>query len=94
MILNSFEFNLTKQKIEKIQETISEVEKDTSIDSFLLQIELDSLHAFKNELLEQRDYYLEIIQNFKNIVPLKKEILKSPEMKFELNFLKISSKKL
>ena len=79
MILNSFEFNLTKQKIEKIQETISEVEKDTSIDSFLLQIELDSLHAFKNELLEQRDYYLEIIQNFKNIVPLKKEILKSPE---------------
>ncbi|WP_336151286.1 ImmA/IrrE family metallo-endopeptidase [Acinetobacter ursingii] len=79
MILNSFEFNLAKQKIEKIQETISEVEKDTSIDPFLLQIELDSLHAFKNELLEQRDHYLEIIHNFKNKIPLKKEILKSPE---------------
>ncbi len=80
MILNSFEFNLTEQKIAKIQTTISEVEKDTSVDPFLLKIELGSLNALLNELTNQRNYYLEITHRFKNKIPTKTEALKSPEI--------------
>lgn len=79
MILNSFEFNLTQQKIKRLQATIAEVEKDTSIDPFLLKLELDSLNVFLNELVEQIDKYLEISQSFKNRIPEKKEVLKYPE---------------
>ena len=79
MILNSFELNLAKQKIEKIQETISEVEKDTSVAPFLLKLELDSLSVFLNELVEERDEFLEISQKFKHKIPVKKEVLKHPE---------------
>ncbi|WP_447505226.1 ImmA/IrrE family metallo-endopeptidase [Acinetobacter pittii] len=79
MILNSFEFNLTEQKIHRLQATISEVEKKTSITPFLLKLELDSLNAFLNELVKERNEYLEIHQKFKDIIPVRKEILKYPE---------------
>ncbi|MDC5466705.1 ImmA/IrrE family metallo-endopeptidase [Acinetobacter baumannii] len=79
MILNSFEFNLTEQKISRLQATISEVENDTSISSFLLKLELDSLNAFLNELVEERNKYLEVQQKFKDKIPVKEEILKCPE---------------
>ncbi len=79
MILNSFELNLTEQKIKKIQATIAEVENDTSVAPFLLKLELDSLSVFLNELVEERDEFLEISQKFKHKIPVKKEILKHPE---------------
>lgn len=71
--------NLTELKIKKIQATIAEVEKDTSTDPFLLEIELDSLNVLLNELIEERDEFLEIRQKFKYKVPEKKDILKYPE---------------
>lgn len=82
MILNSFEFKLTEGKIEKIRATISEVDKkksDTSVSPILLKIEINSLNALLNNLVEERDYYLEISENFKNEIPIREEILKSPE---------------
>lgn len=79
MILNSFELNLTEQKIKKIQATIAEVENDTSVAPFLLKLELDSLSVFLNELVEERDEFLEISQKFKHKIPVKKEVLKHPE---------------
>lgn len=79
MILNSFELNLTEQKIKKIQATIAEVENDTSVAPFLLKLELDSLNVFLNELVEERDEFLEISQKFKHKIPVKKEVLKHPE---------------
>ena len=79
MILNSFELNLTEQKIKKIQATIAEVDNDTSVAPFLLKLELDSLSVFLNELVEERDEFLEISQKFKHKIPVKKEVLKHPE---------------
>ena len=79
MILNSFELNLTEQKIKKIQATIAEVDNDTSVAPFLLKLELDSLSVFLNELVEERDEFLEISQKFKHNIPVKKEVLKHPE---------------
>ncbi|WP_182002780.1 ImmA/IrrE family metallo-endopeptidase [Acinetobacter lactucae] len=79
MILNSFEFNLTEQKIHRLQATIIEVKKKTSITPFLLKLELDSLNAFLNELVKERNEYLEIHQKFKDKIPVRKEILKYPE---------------
>ena len=79
MILNSFELSLTEQKIKQIQATIIEVEKDTSVAPFISKLELDSLNVFLNELVEERDEFLEISQKFKHKIPVKKEILKYPE---------------
>lgn len=82
MILNSFEFKLTEQKIEKIRATISEVDKkksDTSIKPILLKIELNSLNALLKSLVEERDFYLEINRNFKNKTPTREDTLKFPE---------------
>ena len=82
MILNSFEFNLTEQKIEKIKATIFEVDKkksDTSVSHILLKIELNSLYALLNDLVEKRDYYLEISESFKNKSPIREDTLKFPE---------------
>lgn len=79
MILNSFELSLTEKKIKQIQATMADVEKDTSINPFLLKLELDSLNVFLNELIEERDEFLEISQNFKYKIPVKKEVLKHPE---------------
>ena len=79
MILNSFELNLTEQKIKKIQATIAEVDNDTSVAPFLLKLELDSLSVFLNELVEERDEFLEISQKVKHKIPVKKEVLKHPE---------------
>ena len=76
MILNSFELSLTEQKIKQIQATIIEVEKDTSVAPFISKLELDSLNVFLNELVEERDEFLEIIQKFKQKITVKKEILK------------------
>ena len=72
MILNSFELNLTEQKIKKIQATIAEVDNDTTVAPFLLKLELDSLSVFLNELVEERDEFLEISQKFKHKIPVKK----------------------
>lgn len=91
MILNSFEFDLTEQKIEKIRATVSEVEKkksDTSVSPILLKIELNSLTALLNNLVEERDYYLEIIQSFKNKVPIKEDIQEFPE---QLVYMRIAN---
>lgn len=79
MILNSFELSLTEQKIKQIQATIDDVEKDISVAPFLLKLELDSLNVFLNELIEERDEFLEISQNFKHRIPVKKEARKHPE---------------
>lgn len=79
MILNSFELSLTEQKIKQIEASIADVEKDTSIAPFLLKLELDSLNVFLNELVEERDEFLKISQNFKHKIPVKNEALKHPE---------------
>ena len=91
MILNSFEFDLTEQKIEKIRATVSEVEKkesDTSVNPILLKIELNSLTALLNNLVEERDYYLEIIKSFKNKIPIRENIQEFPE---QLVYIRIAN---
>lgn len=91
MILNSFEFDLTEQKIEKIRATVSEVEKkesDTSVNPILLKIELNSLTALLNNLVEERDYYLEIIKIFKNKIPIRENIQEFPE---QLVYIRIAN---
>lgn len=79
MILNSFEFALTEQKIEKIQTTIYEVEKKDFVEPFLLQVELNSLYALMNDLVQQRNYYSKISQEFKDKIPTKEDTLEFPE---------------
>ncbi|MGM8885737.1 ImmA/IrrE family metallo-endopeptidase [Psychrobacter sp. 1U2] len=79
MILNSFEFKLIEQKIEKIEETILEVKRSSSMDSFLLQIEIDSLNAFLNKLVKERDFYLKTIQDFRGEVLENDVLLLYPE---------------
>lgn len=79
MILNSFEFELTEQKIGKIQKTILEVEKGTLQDSFLREIELNSLRAFLDKLVKERDFYLKILREFKIETLEDKDTLISPE---------------
>lgn len=91
MILNSFEFDLTEKKIQKIRATVSKVEKkksDTSVSPILLKIELNSLTALLNNLVEERDYYLEIIQSFKNKVPIRENIQEFPE---QLVYIRIAN---